>query len=231
METVVLIPAYQPDDRLITTLSELADAGIAAVVVDDGSGSEYDSVFIEAGKYARVVRYARNRGKGGALKQGIRCIRKCFPLCRSMITADADGQHATGDILRLIGELQKGDARFVIGSRAFVGEVPLRSRFGNTLTRKVYSMVSGVRVSDTQTGLRGFDSSLFEWLLTIPGDRYEYEMNVLMCAARDGIKVNEITIETIYENDNASSHFDPIKDSLTIYKEIFKFAWQRRGKS
>lgn len=227
MDIVVLIPAYQPDEKLIHTLAELAETEVSVLVVDDGSGSEYDSVFIKAGKYARVVRYARNRGKGGALKQGIRCIRKCFPQCRYMITADADGQHSPRDICRLANLLTNRESQFIIGSRAFVGEIPLRSRFGNSLTRHVYSLVSGVQVSDTQTGLRGFDASLFDWLLSIPGDRYEYEMNVLMSAARDGIAIDEMEIETIYENDNATSHFDPIKDSLTIYKDIFKFAWRR----
>ncbi len=224
MDTFVLIPAYQPDEKLIATLKALAERDLGLIVVDDGSSAAYDTIFIEAGRYARVVRYAQNRGKGGALKQGMRCIRKCFPNCRYLITADADGQHAPADIARVFDQLHQGQSAFVIGSRQFVGEVPLRSRFGNSLTRQVYALVSGVRVQDTQTGLRGFDCSLLDWLLKIPGDRYEYEMNVLMAAARDKIKIDELTIETIYENDNSSSHFDPIKDSVKIYKEIIKFA-------
>lgn len=224
MKTIVLIPAYQPDEKLITTLKALSEKEFGLVVVDDGSGQDYDRIFIEAGKYARVIRYSKNRGKGGALKQGIRCVRKCFPQCRYLITADADGQHAPTDIERLSKKLSEEKSLFMIGSRQFVGEVPLRSRFGNSITRRVYSLVSGVRVQDTQTGLRGFDASIFDWLLSIPGDRYEYEMNVLMAAARDQITIDEMPIETIYENDNSSSHFDPIKDSVKIYKEIIKFA-------
>ena len=122
--------------------------------------------------------------------------------------------------------LQNGG--FVIGSRAFVGDVPLRSRFGNTVTRGVYHLVSGVKVQDTQTGLRGFDRSLLEWLLLIPGDRYEYEMNMLMSAARDGIEIGEVPIETVYEGKNESSHFRPLHDSVKIYKEIFRFAIYNR---
>lgn len=227
MDTIVLIPAYQPDEKLLSTLKALDALNFGLVVVDDGSGKDYDDVFIQAGKYARVIRYAVNRGKGGALKQGIRCIRKCFPNCRYLITADADGQHSPSDIANLSKRLMEGEHRFVIGSRAFVGEVPLRSRFGNSLTRQVFALVSGVRVQDTQTGLRGFDRSLFDWLLSIPGNRYEYEMNVLMSASRDQIEIDEISIQTIYENDNSTSHFDPIKDSIKIYKEILKFAISR----
>lgn len=224
MDTIVLIPAYQPDERLISTLKALAERRFGLLVVDDGSGSDYDHIFIEASKYARIVRYLPNRGKGSALKRGIRCVLKCFPNCRYLITADADGQHAPTDIARLSDKLAEGKSRFIIGSREFVGEVPFRSRFGNSLTRKVYALVSGVRVRDTQTGLRGFDASVFDWLLSIDGERYEYEMNVLMSAARDKICIDELPIETIYENDNSSSHFDPIKDSVKIYKEIIKFA-------
>lgn len=224
METIVLIPAYQPDKILIAIAEALTERGLGVLIVDDGSGSDYDAVFIEAGKYARIVRYPCNRGKGGALKQGIRCIQKCFPDCRYLITADADGQHAIADIIRLSQRLKACGSDMVIGSREFVGEVPLRSRFGNNVTRYVYALVSGVKVADTQTGLRGFDASVIDWLLRIPGERYEYEMNVLMSAARDKIKIDELPIKTIYENDNRSSHFDPIKDSVKIYKEIFKFA-------
>lgn len=222
-ETVVLIPAYKPDEKLIHTLQKLSEQQFRMLVVDDGSGSDYDAVFIEAARYARVIRYAVNRGKGGALKQGIRCIRKCFPDAAYVITADADGQHKPEDISKINDYLLQNGG-FVIGSRAFIGEVPLRSRFGNTVTRGVYHLVSGVKVQDTQTGLRGFDRSLLEWLLSIPGERYEYEMNVLMSAARDKIQIGEVPIETVYEGKNESSHFRPIHDSVKIYKEIFRFA-------
>ena len=222
-DTVVLIPAYRPDKKLIDTLKALSESEYTLLIVDDGSGSDYDAVFIEAAQYARVVRYTPNRGKGNALKRGILCAWKCFPNARYLITADADGQHRPDDIQKVSDRLHSVGG-FVIGSRAFVGEVPLRSRFGNTVTRSVYRVVSGVKVQDTQTGLRGFERSLWSWLVKIPGSRYEYEMNVLMSAARDQIKIEEVEIETVYENDNSSSHFRPLQDSVKIYKEIFRFA-------
>ncbi len=222
-DTVVLIPAYRPDWKLIETLQKLSEKQFALLVVDDGSGADYDAVFIEAARYARVVRYSVNRGKGGALKQGMRCLLKCFPQMKYLITADADGQHRPDDIQKVCDRLhQKGG--FVIGSRAFVGEVPFRSRFGNTVTRGVFHVVSGVKVKDTQTGLRGFERSMIGWLVKIPGKRYEYEMNVLMSAARDKIEIDEVMIQTVYENDNSSSHFRPLQDSVKIYKEIIRFA-------
>lgn len=222
-DTVVLIPAYRPDQKLIETLKKLSECNFRLLVVDDGSGSAYDNVFIEAGRYARVIRYETNRGKGSALKRGMRCVLKCFHDVSYLITADADGQHRPEDIQKVANRLW-AEGGFVIGSRAFTGKVPLRSRFGNNVTRGVYHLVSGVKVQDTQTGLRGFERSLLGWLVQIPGERYEYEMNVLMSAARDEIDIDEVSIETVYEADNSGSHFRPLHDSVKIYKEIFRFA-------
>lgn len=229
-DTVVLIPAYKPNEKLIDTLRQLSDNEYTLMVVDDGSGIEYDQIFIEAAKFARVIRYGVNRGKGGALKQGMRCMKKCFPDTRYFITADADGQHKPEDIQKVSDYLYENGG-FVIGSRQFVGDVPLRSRFGNTITRGVYHIVSGVRVQDTQTGLRGFEFGMIDWLLQIPGTRYEYEMNVLMSAARDQIGIGEVSIETIYEDNNEGSHFRPLQDSVKIYREIFKFALNQNNRS
>lgn len=228
-DTVILIPAYKPDHNLISTLEKLSESEYTLMVVDDGSGETFDEVFIEAARYARVIRYGVNRGKGGALKQGMRCMKKCFPDAKYFITADADGQHKPVDIEKVCARLHENGG-FVIGSREFVGDVPLRSRFGNTITRGVYRLVSGVCVHDTQTGLRGFECTMIDWLLGIPGTRYEYEMNVLMTAARDGIEIDEVTIQTVYENNNEGSHFRPIQDSVKIYREIFKFALAPKSK-
>lgn len=228
-ETVILIPAYKPDEKMIETLQKLYEYEYTLMVVDDGSGADFDDVFIEAAKYARVIRYAVNRGKGGALKQGMRCMKKCFPDAKYFVTADADGQHKPDDIQNVCDYLYEFGG-FVIGSREFVGDVPLRSRFGNSITRGVYRLVSGVAIHDTQTGLRGFECSMIDWLLQIPGTRYEYEMNVLMTAARDDIEIGEVFIETVYENNNEGSHFRPIQDSMKIYREILKFTLNRRAK-
>ena len=112
----------------------------------------------------------------------------------------------------------------MLGCRFFGGDVPKRSRFGNTFTRMVYRSVTGLDLSDTQTGLRAFDFSLIPFMLSIDGDRYEYEMNVLLSCSRRGIPIREIAIETIYFGNNEGSHFSTFRDSLIIYRDIIKFA-------
>lgn len=223
MDTIILIPAYKPDQALIETAAELRTMGYELLIVDDGSGEAYADIFRRVSALGTVLRKRVNHGKGAALKSGFHYILNKRPDCRFVITADADGQHKPDDIARVDAFLHEFGG-FVIGSREFVGDVPARSMFGNTITRGVFAAVSGVRVNDTQTGLRGFEVSLCPWLLSIPGDRYEYEMNMLLDAAKQGIAIGEIPIRTVYEEGNPSSHFNPIKDSAKIYRCIFNYA-------
>ena len=146
-----------------------------------------------------------------------------LPQCDLAVTADADGQHRYEDILRVCAAAGAAPGALVLGSRKFEGDVPLRSRLGNGITRHVFSIASGVKVYDTQTGLRAFGREGMERFVTVPGERYEYEINMLLTAAQGGMPILEEWIETVYLDDNASSHFNPFKDSLKIYLCILKF--------
>lgn len=87
-------------------------------------------------------------------------------------------------------------------------------------------MVTGVSVSDTQTGMRAFSSKLLEFMVNIPGERYEYEMNVLVACAKEGISIIELPIQTIYhDKGNSCSHFRKVRDSIRIYGQLFKFSF------
>ena len=221
---IVLIPAYQPQEELLQLLPALRELGFSLVVVDDGSGEAYEPIFRQARELAYVVSYPDNRGKGEALKTGVAYIREHFAAPYVIVTADADGQHRPADIEKVCAEAQAHPDDLILGSRAFDKDVPLRSRFGNTVTRFVFRLSSGVKVYDTQTGLRAFSDKLTEKMLGIAGSRYEYEMNMLMECARAHTPIREVRIETVYLNGNESSHFDTVKDSWRIYKEILKFS-------
>jgi len=220
-ETVVLIPAYKPTDSLLLLLQDLREIGLSAVVVDDGSGSDFDRIFDEAAKTADVIRYPVNKGKGGALKDGIGHIvgSESYQHVRAVVTADADGQHRPKDILR-VAEAFAENRGLVLGVRRFTGKVPLRSRFGNSLTVGAFALASGKTISDTQTGLRAFSLSDAPLYLSVGGQRYEYEMNVLFEAVEKKIPITEVEIETVYENGNKGSHFSPFRDSIRIYRCI-----------
>ncbi|MDO5011184.1 MAG: bifunctional glycosyltransferase family 2/GtrA family protein [Intestinibacter bartlettii] len=227
----IIIPAYEPDDKminLIKKLKKILDASI--VVVDDGSSRKCEKIFEQVQGNAIVLKHKENRGKGAAIKTGLIYINDNLKETECIVTVDADGQHKPYDVKKVCENLIKYKKLFlvdkimVIGSRCFTGNVPFRSKFGNTMTRYIYKVVSRISIWDTQSGLRAFSFDMIPFLLNIKGDRYEYEINVLLEAAKNNIKINEITIKTVYIANNKSSHFRTIRDSALIYKEILKFS-------
>lgn len=220
MDTVVLLPAYNPNIMMLTSLRELNKEGFGILVVNDGSAKEFAELFTEAEKYAVVLSYEKNMGKGYALKYGMQKIKEYFPDAKRFITADADGQHSTEDIVSIREKMRSGDD-FILGTRDFKGNTPLRSRVGNSMSRLVFAVASGYYLSDNQSGLRGFDMCHVPWMVRVSGNRYEYEINVLMTAVKQRIKIRTVPIKTIYIDDNRSSHFNPIRDTLRIHKNMF----------
>ena len=144
--------------------------------------------------------------------------------------ADSDGQHRADDIEAVAERLRTTPAAMVLGVRRFTGPVPARSRYGNAATRVLFRMITGLAVTDTQTGLRGYPAGQLDWLLSVPGDRFEYEMNVLLHAARSGLPVDEVEVATTYLNDNASSHFGSLTDSVRVYQPLLRYAVSARGR-
>ena len=237
---IALIPAYEPGEKLVSLVHDLRDKGFDIVVVDDGSGTDYREIFEKVSHDAVVLTHPENRGKGAALRSGLGYImnymaydevartpsgvRELSGRDAVVVTVDADGQHLPDDVLRVARIAGSRRDALVLGSRALEEDVPARSRFGNTVTRHVYSAVTGVRVHDTQTGLRVFSRDLIPALLEIEGDRYEYEINMLLTLATEGYTIIEERIETVYEDNNSGSHFRTVRDSFRVYKEILRFS-------
>ena len=220
---VVLIPAYKPDDRLTELTRALRGEELDVLLVDDGGGEAFAHIFEDCRALgAQVATHAVNLGKGRALKTGINEAMLRWPDMAGIVTADADGQHTPADILRLIDALRAHPDCLVLGSRRFTCNVPFKSRWGNRITRAVYALVSGTHVGDTQTGLRALPRASLEAMMRIGGERYEYEMNVLLKLRDMRLGVYEVPIETIYIDDNAGSHFNPLRDALRIYGVIFR---------
>lgn len=224
----IIIPAYKPDEKLIELLKHLKEKSPARLlVVNDGSGKEYDAVFREAERLgAHLLVHKENQGKGAALKTAFRfLLEEGFE--GTVCTADADGQHLPEDILRCIKRAQERPDTLILGSRVLGEEVPLRSRFGNAASRITFRLLMGVSVRDTQTGLRAFSSRFLSEMLTVEENRYEYEMKILCNMAKKKIPMEEIVIETVYLDDNASSHFHPVRDALRVYGLLLRCALGR----
>jgi glycosyltransferase involved in cell wall biosynthesis len=222
---IILIPAYEPDQQLPALIRSIRDAEpwATVVVVDDGSGPGYKDVFDGVKALGcHVIGYSLNRGKGFALKTGFGFIADHLPDL-NVVCADSDGQHTIVDILRVAAAVQPGSPAMVLGTRTFTGNVPARSKVGNSATRLLFRLATGERISDTQTGLRGYPAAMLPWLRSVRGERYEYELNLLLEAKPAGYVINTVDIATVYLDHNSGSHFRPVADSVRIYAPLLKF--------
>lgn len=224
----VLIPSYEPDARLLELVASLS-RWASVLVVDDGSGDAYAELFAASDRLGAVVlHHEDNRGKAAALRTGFAWLAERVR-CDAVVCADGDGQHQPRDIervaLRALKRVADGESDgIVLGAREFTGDVPLRSRVGNRATSALVAAVTGRRMVDTQTGLRAYPTSLLPWLLKVRGERFAYELRMLLDASRAGMPIVEVPIATVYEGRNAQSHFRPLRDSLSVLLPVVLFA-------
>jgi putative flippase GtrA len=218
---ILVIPAYHPSERLPQLLGEIfaldTEGSIeATVIIDDGSPIAHAHTFEQLGAMPRVtiLRHAVNLGMGAALKTAFNYALVTWPEARGIVAADADCQHAPVDILHVASTLALRPDSIVLGCRQFGPDVPLRSRFGNIMTRYVFLAFTGKRVSDTQTGLRGWSRESCMRTLRIPLNGFDFQLE---CLLRAEAPVCEVPIKTIYLEGNRSSHFNPVRDSMRIY--------------
>ncbi len=232
MRPVILIPSLNPDERLLHLVDELMRSDFTdIIIVNDGSRADCAPVFdslVQMG--CRVYTHAVNLGKGRALKTGINEYLNEYPDRSGVITADADGQHSVEDIRRIAKAMEKWPDKLIMGVRDFAqSDVPWKSRTGNRITRTLFGYLSGLKLTDTQTGLRGIPASSMGWMLGMKGERFEYEMNMLIECKKHELDIVEVPIRTIYINENESSHFNPLLDAIRIYALLGKFAMASIG--
>jgi len=225
----VIIPAYKPDEKLIALLKALKELTEARLlVVNDGSGEAFEPIFQEVRALGcTLLIHPENRGKGAALKTAFQYLLENASPDESFCTADADGQHLPKDIVRCLAASREHPGSLILGARSFRGEVPARSIFGNTVSRWTFHLLMGKRIFDTQTGLRAFTGDLLPALLSVKGDRYEYEMQMLCSFALWKKPILEVEIETVYLEENKSSHFNAFRDARRVYGILLRNAVTR----
>lgn len=221
---VVLIPAYEPTDKMLRLVSELNEkTDYRILIIDDGSGDAFRQLFHKAQQQGCIVlHHSINKGKGEALKTGFSYL---YSECESdkIVCADSDGQHTVEDIMKLADAIDNSKLEMVLGVRQFEGDVPFKSRFGNSISAFTFKLATGIELNDTQTGLRGYPHKLLPWLCSINGSRFEYEQNLLLKSKKSGISIKQLPIATIYDNNNIGTHFRPIQDSISVLMPILKF--------
>ncbi|WP_455390246.1 glycosyltransferase [Lactiplantibacillus pentosus] len=230
----VIIPALNPDKKLIALIRDFIDAPElmqkirAFIIVDDGSDSDHQPIFTQLEQLPlnnlTILHHTHNRGKGAALKTGFQYVEAHLPTVSGVATMDSDGQHTVAALASCVATFSRQPQQLVIGVRHFTNAVPFRSQFGNLLTSGLVRLLTHQNISDTQTGLRVIPIRYIPALIRFPGDRFEYEFDMLLQAKKYQIKVIEQPIPTIYLDGNSSSHFRVIRDSIAIYARFFKFA-------
>ena len=224
MKYVPVIPCYNPPEVFSNIILELSQMGVRdVIIIDDGSNNK--RIFSIANKKGyTVIEHNTNKGKGEAIKSGIRYYRKHFiDKYKGIVMIDCDGQHRVWDMDKVGQEMIHSD-KFTMGVRNFnIDGVPFRNKMGNKITSLVFKWMFGVYIKDTQTGLRGVPNRLIDTVLRTDGERYEYEINMLIDIVRMGEEIKELEIETVYDNNEKRySYFNPFKDSYSIYKEMIK---------
>lgn len=226
MRISVIVPSLNPDEKLVSVVKSLKEKGFNDIIlVDDGSDDNHKVAFVEASKYegVSVLVHEVNKGKGRALKTAFEYFLENRPDYEGVVTVDGDNQHKAEDVLKCCEAMISSES-LILGVRDFSrDDIPARSKFGNNLTSGIFKTFCRLNISDTQTGLRAIPTKFIRDMLEIKGERYEYETNMLLALKSRSIPFKEVGIQTVYIDDNESSHFNPIKDSIKIYKVIFAY--------
>lgn len=223
----IVLPSLNPDEKLMLVIRGLLEEGFSDIVlINDGSSPEHMQPFREAAEIPEVtlLTHPENKGKGRAMKTAFAWCLENRPELKGVVTVDGDNQHRPADVRRCALAMLEQPEKLWLGVRDFDGEnVPPKSRTGNRTTRAALRIFCGVKVSDTQTGLRAISAALLPQISQIPGERYEYETEMLLAAHRAHIGFGEVTIETVYIDGNQTSHYRPLHDSLRILRIVLKY--------
>lgn len=227
MKISVIIPSLNPDEKLNAVVEGLLAEGFNdIIIVNDGSDEKHKEPFDNAAKHSEVtvLTHSINRGKGRALKTAYEYCMNNRPDIEGVITVDGDNQHLPKDIKACCEAMLLHGDKVILGCRDFSEEnVPPKSRIGNNITGFVFRAMCRIRISDTQTGLRAIPIQHLPMMLAIKGERFEYETRVLLEMKRQHVEFCEVKINTVYIEENASTHFHPFKDSFKIYMVILRY--------
>lgn len=226
---VVIIPALNPGKEFIEYSEKLLKCDdVELIIIDDGSKLELKYIFQQIAENKRVslITHEVNRGKGKSLKDGMQFFLDHYSKKKSngIVTADCDGQHSAEDVIAIGRKINKQNSNtLIIGTRNFdLDIVPPKSKKGNKITTKIFKILYGKEIKDTQTGLRGLTRDFVEECISLSGDRYEFELCMLIKAVKNNVNIMQCYIKTIYYNNNEETHFRPVMDSIKIYKVMFR---------
>lgn len=227
MKICAAVPSLNPDTKLLDVVKGLREKGFTHIILVNDGSTESTYFDMLKGDDCVVLTHEVNKGKGRAMKTAMEYYLKNYArICDGMVFCDGDNQHSSEDIVRCSEALGGSPDALVLGVRDFSGDnVPKRSRMGNRTMSLMFKLIGGLTITDTQTGLRAMGNKAIEEFVHTKGERFEYETNMLLETKRLSIDIVEVKIETIYIEENKSSHYNTFRDSFRIFKILLKFAW------
>ncbi|HWN65120.1 MAG TPA: glycosyltransferase family 2 protein [Candidatus Binatus sp.] len=218
LKTAAIIPAYREERHISDVVRRTRQQLDHVVVIDDGSSDNTARCARDAG--AEVIVHSQNRGKGEAIKTGLRhWLDRQFI---HVIILDSDGQHLPEEIDRFIAAAaQAGDHSFFLGNRMnnLIG-MPFVRRVVNRYMSNRISRICRQEIPDTQCGFRMLDRQLIPELLE-GGNRFDYETEMLIIASRKGYRIESVTITTVYSDEVSSIH--PARDTIRFFKLMRRY--------
>jgi glycosyltransferase involved in cell wall biosynthesis len=212
-----VVPVFNHAAKLAATLDGVARAGLPCLVVDDGS-DDADAAgiarIVATVPSATLLRLARNGGKGAAVKFGLR--RAAEAGYTHALQIDADGQHDVADIERFIATARAQPDAVVIGAAQLGRDGPLGRRIARHLTHVwVWINTLSFDIADSMCGFRIYPLAPLTALFDASGDRMEFDVEILVRAHWQGLRVVNVPTRVRYPADGVS-HFRLVRDNALI---------------
>ena len=232
LKCVVLMPTYNNAGTIAQVISDVKEFATDVIVVNDGSTDNTASILASIDGI-KVIDYPKNKGKGYALKLG---LRKAYEWgYRYAITIDSDGQHYADDIPTFIETIEQKPDSLLIGARNLTAEnMPSKNTFANRFSNFWYKVETGQTLTDTQSGYRLYPLTKLQNIHFITR-RYEFEVEIIVRAAWRGVNVENIPIKVYYPPvEERVSHFRPLQDFtrisilntvLVLYAMLLHYPW------
>lgn len=221
---IVIIPAFNPLQSLIQFVEKLQKLKLKVIIIDDGSDEKYANVFqsLHQLEDCTVLTHAENYGKGHAIKTGFNFVLKTSPQAKGIITVGAHGQHSVLDVQQVMASTKVFSDGIILGVREFKSpDVPALSFFNNRAASMLFELFFHKRLLDTQTGLRYFPTQHLLWLRNVPGETYNYDLNVLVEAIKRNAPLYEVPIGHAKYKKNSIIYYDEILSPAKILQQVW----------
>lgn len=233
LRCAVVMPTYNNAGTIAKVISDVKEYAADVIVVNDGSTDDTKDILSSISDI-KVVDYPNNKGKGYALKLG---LKKAYEWgFRYAITIDSDGQHYADDIPAFIEKIEEKPDSLLIGARNLTADnMPSKNTFANKFSNFWYKVETGQTLSDTQSGFRLYPLDKLQKIHFITR-RYEFEVEIIVRAAWRGVNVENIPIKVYYPpEEERVSHFRPLQDFtrisilntvLVLYAFLLHYPWK-----